>query len=224
MSLLPDDATFHERVQDLFTAYRGRGVSLSSDDVDLVQQWADAMARKGRPSKGVQAKYVMQVRRLIPSDQPFPSDRFTTPALSAWLHALPVGQPNRYQAALSRFAKFGADPRRALPGFCPSLAEYPCRAPTTGVALDQSAGNGHNRGSLKERCERVPLPGLGGLHRRLLQRRSRTFNLKGARDERRIKSSPLHRLCCCRPRPGRLGKERDPHCGDRDARAHGHSR
>lgn len=42
MSLLPDDATFHERVQDLFTAYRGRGVSLSSDDVDLVQQWADA--------------------------------------------------------------------------------------------------------------------------------------------------------------------------------------
>ncbi|MBE2248782.1 MAG: hypothetical protein IAE78_04470 [Myxococcus sp.] len=42
MSLLPDDATFHERVQDLFTTYRGRGVSLSSDDVDLVQQWAEA--------------------------------------------------------------------------------------------------------------------------------------------------------------------------------------
>jgi hypothetical protein len=42
MSLLPDDATFHERVQDLFTAFRGRGVSLSSDDVDLVQQWAEA--------------------------------------------------------------------------------------------------------------------------------------------------------------------------------------
>ncbi|MBL8917377.1 MAG: hypothetical protein JNJ54_00835 [Myxococcaceae bacterium] len=42
MSLLPDDATFHERVQDLFTAYRGRGVALSADDVELVQHWAEA--------------------------------------------------------------------------------------------------------------------------------------------------------------------------------------
>lgn len=42
MSLLPDDATFHERVQALFTAYRGRGVALSADDVDLVQHWAEA--------------------------------------------------------------------------------------------------------------------------------------------------------------------------------------
>lgn len=42
MSLLPDDATFHERVQDLFTAYRGRGLALSADDVELVQGWADA--------------------------------------------------------------------------------------------------------------------------------------------------------------------------------------
>lgn len=42
MSLLPDDATFHERVQDLFTAYRGRGFALSADDVELVQHWAEA--------------------------------------------------------------------------------------------------------------------------------------------------------------------------------------
>lgn len=42
MSLLPDDASFQERVQDLFTAYRGRGVSLSGDDVELVQAWAEA--------------------------------------------------------------------------------------------------------------------------------------------------------------------------------------
>jgi hypothetical protein len=42
MSLLPDDATFHERVQDLFSTYRGRGVALSADDVELVHQWAEA--------------------------------------------------------------------------------------------------------------------------------------------------------------------------------------
>jgi hypothetical protein len=42
MSLLPDDATFHERVQALFAHYRGRGVALSAKDVELVEQWADA--------------------------------------------------------------------------------------------------------------------------------------------------------------------------------------
>ncbi len=40
MSLLPDAATFHERVQDCFVAYRGRGVSLSATDFDLVDAWA----------------------------------------------------------------------------------------------------------------------------------------------------------------------------------------
>ena len=42
MSLLPDSATFHERVQDLFVAYRGHGVSLSSVDLDLLDAWATA--------------------------------------------------------------------------------------------------------------------------------------------------------------------------------------
>ncbi len=40
MSLLPDNATFHERVQDCFVAYRGRGVSLSPTDWELLDQWA----------------------------------------------------------------------------------------------------------------------------------------------------------------------------------------
>lgn len=40
MSLLPPQATFHERVQDLFAAFRGRGVSLSALDVELLDAWA----------------------------------------------------------------------------------------------------------------------------------------------------------------------------------------
>ncbi len=40
MSLLPADASFHERVQDLFAAFRGRGVSLSALDVELLEEWA----------------------------------------------------------------------------------------------------------------------------------------------------------------------------------------
>lgn len=44
MSLLPDSASFHERVQDCFVAYRGRGVSLSAVDVELVEAWASSGA------------------------------------------------------------------------------------------------------------------------------------------------------------------------------------
>ncbi|GMU62358.1 MAG: hypothetical protein AMXMBFR34_41210 [Myxococcaceae bacterium] len=42
MSLLPDSASFHERVQDCFVAHRGRGVALSAKDVELLDEWADA--------------------------------------------------------------------------------------------------------------------------------------------------------------------------------------
>ncbi len=42
MSLLPADASFEERVQDVFTAYRGRGVALSPLDTELAYQWAQA--------------------------------------------------------------------------------------------------------------------------------------------------------------------------------------
>jgi hypothetical protein len=40
MSLLPHDASFHERVADLFAAFRGRGVALSALDVEVVESWA----------------------------------------------------------------------------------------------------------------------------------------------------------------------------------------
>jgi len=79
-----------------------RGVDLSP----LVDQWAQRMARKGKPSAALQTKYVTQVRRLIPDGTPFLSTEFTTPVLSKWLHSLRISQPNRYQAALSRFAGF----------------------------------------------------------------------------------------------------------------------
>lgn len=41
MSLLPDDASFHERVQDCFVTYRGHGVSFSAVDLELVERWAE---------------------------------------------------------------------------------------------------------------------------------------------------------------------------------------
>lgn len=41
MSLLPDSASFHERVQDCFVTYRGHGVSFSAVDLELVDTWAE---------------------------------------------------------------------------------------------------------------------------------------------------------------------------------------
>ena len=41
VSLLPPDATFEERVQDCFLAFRGSGLSLSAIDAALLRSWAD---------------------------------------------------------------------------------------------------------------------------------------------------------------------------------------
>lgn len=40
VSLLPPSAAFHELVQECFVVFRGRGVSLSADDVELLDTWA----------------------------------------------------------------------------------------------------------------------------------------------------------------------------------------
>ncbi len=42
MSHLPDNASLEEQVQDCFLAYRGRGLSLSALDEELLARWAQA--------------------------------------------------------------------------------------------------------------------------------------------------------------------------------------
>lgn len=41
MTLLPDTASFHEKVQACFVAFRRRGLALSALDVMLLEQWAE---------------------------------------------------------------------------------------------------------------------------------------------------------------------------------------
>jgi hypothetical protein len=41
MTLLPDTASFHEKVEACFVAFRRRGLSLSPLDVMLLEQWAE---------------------------------------------------------------------------------------------------------------------------------------------------------------------------------------
>jgi len=42
VSLLPEDASFEELVQDFFLAHRGAGLMLSPLDVELIGEWAEA--------------------------------------------------------------------------------------------------------------------------------------------------------------------------------------
>lgn len=53
MSLLPESASFEERVQDCFTAYRGRGVELSALDAELLEAWAGSGAPFEVVAKGL---------------------------------------------------------------------------------------------------------------------------------------------------------------------------
>jgi integrase len=78
-------------------------------DVDLepmLALWQKELTRQKKPSAATRAKYLKQVRTLIPDGQPFKRSQFTRQTIRAWLGGLKVGQTNRFRAALSSFAKF----------------------------------------------------------------------------------------------------------------------
>lgn len=72
------------------------------DDADLgalVAAWA---------AGGAPARYVTQVRRMIPEGAPYPASSFTRGAVKGFLSGLPVSAQtkNRYRVALSQFARW----------------------------------------------------------------------------------------------------------------------
>lgn len=78
-------------------------------DVDVepfVAKWVRELERRKRPNADTRAKYAKQVRAFIPEGVPFPRSKFTKQAVRDFLGGLEIGQPNRYRAALSSFAKF----------------------------------------------------------------------------------------------------------------------
>ncbi|MCA3012473.1 MAG: hypothetical protein INH41_08750 [Myxococcaceae bacterium] len=120
MSLLPDSATFHERVQALFVTYRGHGVSLSPEDVELVDRWAEAgvpfevVARGVRlaaeralwdaPEGEGQLKFLRACRRAVDAEQAKFLKRTagkTAPPEAAWLSA----RHRKLVAVVRRLAK-----------------------------------------------------------------------------------------------------------------------
>jgi integrase len=78
----------------------GRDVNLEP----YVARWVREMERRKRPTPAVRAKYEQQVRTLVKGE--FRRSMLTRPRIRQWLQDLPVGQPNRYRAALSGFCEF----------------------------------------------------------------------------------------------------------------------
>ncbi len=88
-------------VWDAYVSGNLEEITDALDDIDiepLVAEWA----------KHANAKYVTQVRRLIPEGQRFAASRFRRKTISVFLAGLPVSGStrNRYKAALSVFAKW----------------------------------------------------------------------------------------------------------------------
>lgn len=82
---------------------------LENPDVDLnthVSEWQAWLRGRANTTDQTRAKYLYQVRCLMPEGIPFPASRFTRRTISVFLAGLTLGAPNRYKAALSSFGKY----------------------------------------------------------------------------------------------------------------------
>jgi len=79
------------------------------DDMDIepmVARWQKELERRKKPNAETRAKYLRQVRTLIPAGQPFLRSHFTKTRIREWLESLGIGQTNRHRSAMSSFAQF----------------------------------------------------------------------------------------------------------------------
>lgn len=83
MSFLPHSATFHERVQDCFVALRGRGVSLSASDIELVDEWAQAEVPFEVVARGLRKAAETALWNRGPGEAPLDSLRTCRKAVQA---------------------------------------------------------------------------------------------------------------------------------------------
>lgn len=112
--LLTEMAEGRVPVLEAYYAYTDRKLDLfieqhrfGPDDPELepwIETWVKEMIRRKTPSEGVRRKYEQQVRTFI--TEGFRRSQLTRPNIRRWLQDLPVGQPNRYRAALSSFCRF----------------------------------------------------------------------------------------------------------------------
>jgi integrase len=167
-----------------------------AQDVDLsplVTEWEAA---------GANAKYVKQVRRMIPTGKPYPRTRFTKGELRKFLDTLPVADStkNRYRAALSAFAGWLSErdvlevnPVRSVKGKAhahrPVVYLEPAQAKALVAALPRSE---HQAAEALMAATGIEWGALAAMRRRDVDLAARTFHcfpgLAGATGKTRYRS------------------------------------
>ena len=123
VSLLPPDATFEERVQDCFLAFRGSGLSLSAIDAALLRSWADLGIPFEVVARGIRSRAERALWDAKPGE----------PLLRS-LRACRSAVEREFRHHLARIVGRGTDPEkkrrrqwraaiRALASACPELVE-----------------------------------------------------------------------------------------------------
>ena len=123
MSLFPPDATYEERVQDCFLAFRGSGLSLSAIDAALLRSWADLGIPFEVVARGIRSRAERALWDAKPGE----------PLLRS-LRACRSAVEREFRHHLARIIARGTDPEkkrrrqwraaiRALASACPELVE-----------------------------------------------------------------------------------------------------
>ncbi len=87
MSLLPGDASFHEKVEACFVAFRQRGVALSATDLELLDGWAQTGAPFEVIARGIRLAAEQALFHAIPGEFPMHSLKQCKRAVSAQVNA-----------------------------------------------------------------------------------------------------------------------------------------
>jgi len=184
MSLLPDDASFHERIQALFAYYRGHGVALSAKDVELLEQWAAAQVPFEVVARGVRLAAERAAWDAARGESTLRSLRACRKAVDAEIAKFrrsSVGRPetdgvsSEDELLATRWRKLRAAVAQ-LEATAPALARVRLDCPTSFEAADRQ----------EHLVEAVLIRSLDRERRRELFRLTRSMTTSTSRDARKL--------------------------------------
>jgi hypothetical protein len=98
MSLLPHQATFHERVEMCFVTFRQKGLALSASDVELVDHWAESGAPFEVVARGIRQAAESALFHAVPGEFPLRSLKQCRRSVNAQVNAYLKRHPSPAKA------------------------------------------------------------------------------------------------------------------------------
>jgi hypothetical protein len=138
MSLLPGDASFHEKVEACFVAFRQRGVALSATDLELLDGWAQTGAPFEIIARGIRLAAEQALFHAVPGEFPMHSLKQCKRAVSAQVNAYLKRSPAGLPPAPSNQQELDPSPSKKAPvpfylhlfeSLCRDLEKHSARAP-----------------------------------------------------------------------------------------------